>query len=832
MSRGRGRAASKAVVTGSMSRGGKLRSSPRNAKKDAENAQAPSNDVPVDVEGDRPSTQDPDLTTRASPQVDKGGNDEDVDDHDSMRTLSQTVNNGRAPSSTPQEPIGNASPRRRKIIPSLSELDDSEDRIEKVPPKKPAKPGKGRSTGQQARGKSVMKHTKAGQQSSKRSLVEGNGSEGDAVKKRRVLGGQERVVTESARSGQSRKGSCRTMSNRDTPSASVSDSQFGEVVHLLHDLKAQNEKLAGVLQTIVKKLDTQTVVPPSPKVKSEVVEVPVTPKRLFEDAMKNRMGAIDIVFNDDQFSMSAMKVIPRYILSLVDRHQNCIPIEKVPKLINSFLFSVPREMKGPLNVTDAGAACSYLRRTIIIDCLRTGPKLFSKPPHWLSSKMVGDRRVPYLDEKELSPGFDRRERCRGKNVETDSKRRRSIADGTIEPTAADDAEYIGYWAYGQLGTFFNKCRRSAIAMLFEHVTYLFVPWTWSTSDRRSSDSSGRQVSLERGGSTDSVIKDITSKKSLRVEWLTKSSSNNIRTKDIAMTKASGDAEACDDANHTLFMAIAKHEEGLQLNVEHDVLIHKSSATKGMRQRKGEDLKTFTHRISLMDSAAQFLIGFTGGGRTVSSHEMLKYTKKSLEAVVYLANAFRDIMEHGTGDKVLGPYGAIAHPRVKLTLEIAKEMEEMFSKMIPNDQIQGRVFNRKIWSVPYDIYKGEHCFRLMNAVDEDEDGSSGGEDDGKVHADNEYLLEDDEESDEQQEEVQQQNSLEDDRRRVNQHSPGYASKSVEIAPSGAAATQPPFDDDDEDDMAGHAGGERQDDEELFDDEEDKFADESEGDPEDY
>ena len=820
--RGGGRGGKQAIARGGMSRVGKRRS-PRTSKKKTTTELVPSGNVPDDNEGDRPSSQEPNLRSPRSLYVHNRRTEDDVDDRDSMLTASQTVNNKEKRLSPSDEQVGNERAIRTQANPSST--NESEDRIEKVLPKKSMTPVKGRSTGHD--GKNMNKQSKSGQDSHKRSFSEGTGRERDAVKKRRVNEGQElsqvnrgsmrehvgsgqHVATTSAKSGQSGRLPPRSVSNRDPPSASMNKGQYVEMLNMLHDLKTQNQNVIELLQTLVKKLDSQPEIHPSSQVKQEVLEVPVTPKRQYEDIMYYRMSQIDGVFNDDNFSLSAMKIIPRYIINLVDRRQNRIPIEKVPRLLNSLLFSVPREMKGPSNATDEGAACSFLRRNIIIDCYRNGPKVLSHLPQWLSSKKVGDRRVSYLDEKDLAIGFDRRERCRGRNVDSDSKRRRSIADGKIQPTPTDDAEYIGWWAYGQLGSFFNKCRRNAIALLFENVTYLFVPWCWSTIDRRSSDGVGKPVSSENGNPKETRIDDIISKKSLRIEWVTECSLTNVQSKSIPMSKITGDDEECDKANHRIFTAIAKREENLQVNVEHDVLVHKSTASKGIRQRKGEVVKTFTRRISLMDGAAQFLIGLTGGCRTMSSHELMKFNRKSLEAIIYLASAFRDIMEHATIDVMRGPYGAIANPCTKISTEIAKEMKDMFTKMTPNDQIQGRVFNRMIWSVQEDIYKSQHCYKLMNAVD-DNDEEHIDEEQDEEDADKEYLLEDDQESDGQLEEFEVEDLLEDDRL----NSQGYVSKSVTVAPRGVSAMAPSPDLEDEDDMAGDPLGERQDEKEESD-----------------
>ena len=188
----------------------------------------------------------------------------------------------------------------------------------------------------------------------------------------------------------------------------------------------------------------------------------------------------------------------------------------------------------------------------------------------------------------------------------------------------------------------------------------------------------------------------------------------------------------------------------------------------------------------MYSATQFLIGLTGGSRALSSHELLKFNKKSIEAILFLASAFRDIMEHGTGETVYGPYGAIARPSKNITVEIAKEMEEMFAKMIPNDQIQGRVFSRMLWAVPEDIYKSGHCFKLMNAGEQNDNDSS---DDEKPPG-QQYSLLDDDESEGHQEEIGGEQFVEqDDRLTSSQVNPGNARNSV-IEPSGAAASPPP------------------------------------------
>ena len=110
---------------------------------------------------------------------------------------------------------------------------------------------------------------------------------------------------------------------------------------------------------------------------------------------------------------------------------------------------------------------------------------------------------------------------------------------------------------------------------------------------------------------------------------------------------------------------------------------------------------FKRRISLIDTASQFLNGLTGGDRSTESSFILGYNKKALSAIFILATALRDYLERIAVGKIDIDICAIAleeidvgsNPRYKMLSEV----------LLPNAQVQDRTISRTLWSVKEEDY---------------------------------------------------------------------------------------------------------------------------------
>ena len=294
-----------------------------------------------------------------------------------------------------------------------------------------------------------------------------------------------------------------------------------ELKVMLRQVQEENKVMKGLLSTIVEKLDKAPIVSKSAPVSvkhEEVEEVPVTPKKLYEETMLERLNGIQVVFKDENLRFSLMKVIAKFIIKSVDgdRH-GTVPPKDIPNMFHTLLYSVQRDMKGPMSNSQVGESASFIRRSVILDCLRQGTKSFDNPPFWLESviDVSDDRQSTYLKDVDLIPGFERRERSRVGSQDSGARNRAMIANGTVKPRNEDDAEFIAWWGYGQLTQFLNPGRKNAIAILFEQVLYLYSPWWFSIADKKgtASNVNGRKSSNVSGRD----IETVTSKQSLRIE---------------------------------------------------------------------------------------------------------------------------------------------------------------------------------------------------------------------------------------------------------------------------------------------------------------------------
>ena len=498
--------------------------------------------------------------------------------------------------------------------------------------------------------------------------------------------------SQSARSGRTQKGKNSAIAGSNRVNTSRTDStSIEDLKTSVEQLKGETAQMKDILVKILEKMNTSPI---EAAVKSEVVEVPVTPKRKYEDEMKNRLPKLDQVFSLPMLRFSLLKVVPRYIISAANEENGfAVQVADVPKIINALTFAVHRESKGPITSSPSGQAAAIIRRSVILDVIRDAQEKRKSRTFWLERRSEDDR--PYLNEKDLKSGFERRERARGVNQGKDSKRRTAIANGNVTPTSVDDAEFIGWWAYGKLITHLIAARRNATAAVFENVGYLFESWWWSVADKRGNTHESVDTPDQESKELSEKIKKVSSKETLRVEWLT--DRNTYSRNNLSFpTSRLGDDPNGRKFNEGLFRKVVKEETQLQLKVEHYVLVHKPVTGKAVRQRKGEKLELYCHKISLIDAAAQFLNCITGGDRSTENEFSLNYNKKALTAIVILATAFRDLIERLVFEKVTIQNSAIAQEDVHP--ELKKELQTLFQSFVPNDQTVGRVLSRKVWSV--------------------------------------------------------------------------------------------------------------------------------------
>ena len=286
--------------------------------------------------------------------------------------------------------------------------------------------------------------------------------------------------------------------------------------------------------------------------------------------------------------------------------------------------------------------CDYSLHTVWSELFREATILVTE-----QGRKNGDCQVPYFDEADVVKGFERRERSRTSCQDETTRRRNAIANGTVKPSNTDDAEFLGWWAYGKLTGFLNPARHSAIALLFESMGYIFHPWWWSVADKKGVLVSTDEKSNERTDRLKENINGIITKKSLSLKWISDRNISQQGLRSLPMSKVSGDERRLEGMNEDIFLNTSEEELNLQLKVEHNVLMHDSSWGKSIRQRKGAKLKKFCRKITLMDAAAQFVNGITGGDRSTASSFSLGYNKNALQSVLLFGTSLRDILEEMT-----------------------------------------------------------------------------------------------------------------------------------------------------------------------------------------
>ena len=201
------------------------------------------------------------------------------------------------------------------------------------------------------------------------------------------------------------------------------------------------------------------------------------------------------------------------------------------------------------------------------------------------------------------------------------------------------------------------------------------------------------------------INGIITKKSLSLKWISDRNISQQGLRSLPISKVSGDERRLEAMNEDLFLKTSKEELQLQLKVEHNVLMHDSSRGKSIRQRKGAKLKKYCRKITLMDAAAQFINGITGRDRSTASSFSLGYNKNALQSVLVLGTALRDILEEMTFSDLSIENSSIATEGRDSSFQ--DEFESLMASLTPNEQVQGRILNRTLWSISKKEFEENH-----------------------------------------------------------------------------------------------------------------------------
>ena len=165
---------------------------------------------------------------------------------------------------------------------------------------------------------------------------------------------------------------------------------YEELKVMIQELRDENISMKKMLVKILETVSRAPIgvpVIPSAVVKTEGDDVCFTPKKQFEEMMLTRLEGHDTVFGVEQFRIGLMKVIPRYIIKCTEGNRHgCVEKTKISEMFRALLFSVPNDASGSVIMSKAGQSSAFIRRSVIIHCIRSGPNCFEKQPFWLRSK--------------------------------------------------------------------------------------------------------------------------------------------------------------------------------------------------------------------------------------------------------------------------------------------------------------------------------------------------------------------------------------------------------------------------------------------------------------
>ena len=453
----------------------------------------------------------------------------------------------------------------------------------------------------------------------------------------------------------------------------------------------------------------------------------LTPKKLYEELMGGRLEGLEDVFSSPNLQAACWRVLIRFIMKNVVGTR--IPSEQIIFVLNTVMYGLPREWKNSQTRSREGNASSEIRRSIIMECVRQASNMSGdNRPFWLKGCETNSKESPYLNVRFVQEGFERRER--GRSVADKSlKRRNAIGNGTAKPSKDDDSEYLGWWAYGKLNKFLNQGRKNANALVFENIFYIFAKWLYSVDDRAMDEKELKNLPGYTEKQVAEIV-DVMSKNSLSFEWNTDISDEGSSVLRIPDCVTSLKNRQTSEKNRQLYTAFAMSQQNLLLTVEHKVHVHKDEFSKGSRQRKGGELKMYRKRLTLLDTASDFLIGLCYGDRNLFGWDFMRYNKNTLKALYSLALCFRHVIDAQLKEcNVLTPRGcpAISNANAENNsngdVDRMFEMKKMYVDLLPNEQLQGRIISRCVWGVRASDYKSEHLGDGVCRTGEGVDGSS-------------------------------------------------------------------------------------------------------------
>ena len=225
------------------------------------------------------------------------------------------------------------------------------------------------------------------------------------------------------------------------------------------------------------------------------------------------------------------------------------------------------------------------------------------------------------------------------------------------------------------------------------------------------------------------IGDIMSKDSLSFEWsadVGDEDANVVRIPDCVTSMINRETS---ERNRQLYTAFAMSQHNLLFTVEHQVHVHKDGLSKGTRQRKGGELKMYRRKLTLLDTASDFLIGLCYGDRNLFGWDFMRYNKHTLKALYSLAICMRHVIDVQLKEcNVLTPRGCLATSNANAEnnrsgdADVQSDMKKMYLDLLPNEQRQGRILSRCVWGVRASDYKNEHLGDGVSQIGEGEGGS--------------------------------------------------------------------------------------------------------------
>lgn len=472
-------------------------------------------------------------------------------------------------------------------------------------------------------------------------------------------------------------------------SGALDQKMVKSIVERLDRLESQNEEIISLLRKGHQAgYDSENCTKSQIEVNDDNEFFLEPPKKRYERLMRTQLTNFDKVIRCEVLSGSILTVAMRKVFK--SKKEKLLSGTELLKCIEVFMFCI-EQRRGETNEkfrNGCGPQASMFRRAVVLECIGriqngdiksvTHGEVIEQP-FWLKlHERTGTVTTAYLYRDAIDVGIKRREITTKGGEVNQAKRRNQIGMKTLEATREDHCEFVGWSVYGQMVSVLHQGRRQAPLLIFEYMLYFFLPW---------SETNGK-LSV--------------SKKTLKLSWVSNDIEDDIDFESPEYTvNANLDDPKVDEENSVAYEKFVRDMTYLQITVEHGVMVNENKKNTTSRQRCGTTAMLWRRKVSLCDSAAQYLRGVSGSPRIGSSHEVLKYNKRSLQVIYLLAKAFRNLIECLHGEM-------FENRVVKNWDESEKETYGRIFKLLePNDEERQRSLKRSIFSVPYEVWKAAH-----------------------------------------------------------------------------------------------------------------------------